>query len=117
LDIMSSDYRLIESYVHNGRIGVLIELGYETSVTGLVPEVAQLAKDLAMHVAASNPKTIEDLLLQPFVKETTVTVGRLLSDISKRLGEHVFVRRFVRWDSPTPSPLAPPPSPPRLRGA
>jgi len=110
---MSSDYRLIESYVHNGRIGVLIELGFETSVTGLVPEVARLAKDLAMHVAAINPQTIDELLLQPFLKEPTVTVGRLLSDISSRLGEQIFVLRFVRWDSQPSLPSATPPPAPR----
>jgi elongation factor Ts len=119
---MSSGHRVIESYVHNGRIGVLIEFSVETSFTVLVPEFVQMAKDLAMHVAAVNPKAVDDLLLQPFVKEPTVTVGQLLSDMSNGFGEQISILRFVRWDSQSPpseppSPPDPPRAAPRLRRA
>ena len=43
---------VLGNYNHGGRIGVLVDL--ETSATGA--EVEELAKDLAMHVAAADPK-------------------------------------------------------------
>lgn len=46
---------VIASYVHMGRIGVLVELNCETDFVARLPEFNQLAKDLAMQVASMNP--------------------------------------------------------------
>ncbi|MFG1485615.1 translation elongation factor Ts [Halobacteriovorax sp. RZ-2] len=43
---------VLGSYNHGGKIGVLVELGTDKTDA---PEVAELAKDIAMHVAAANP--------------------------------------------------------------
>jgi elongation factor Ts len=49
---------LIEAYVHSGRIGVLVELNCETDFVARTDDFKNLAKDLAMHVAASNPEYV-----------------------------------------------------------
>jgi len=49
---------LIESYVHAGRIGAMIELNCETDFVAKTPEFQQLVKDLAMQVAASSPRYV-----------------------------------------------------------
>jgi elongation factor Ts len=49
---------LIESYVHSGRIGVLIEINCETDFVARTDDFKNLAHDVAMHVAASNPEYI-----------------------------------------------------------
>lgn len=46
---------LIESYVHGGRIGVLVEVNCETDFVAKTDEFKALVHDLAMHIAASNP--------------------------------------------------------------
>jgi len=47
---------LVESYIHaGGKIGVLIEVNCETDFVAKTDAFRQLAKDLAMHVAANNP--------------------------------------------------------------
>ncbi len=48
---------LIGSYIHRpgGKIGVLIEVNCETDFVARTAEFEAFAKDLAMHVAASNP--------------------------------------------------------------
>jgi len=46
----------IGSYVHNGRIGVLVEVNCETDFVARNPEFQTLAKEIAMHVAASDPR-------------------------------------------------------------
>lgn len=48
---------LIEAYVHgDGRIGVLVEVNCETDFVARNEEFRRFAKDIAMQVAASNPK-------------------------------------------------------------
>jgi elongation factor Ts len=50
---------VIDAYIHgNSRIGVLIQLGCETDFVAKNDDFKQLARDLAMHIAAMDPKTI-----------------------------------------------------------
>ncbi len=62
----------IGSYVHsNGKIGVLVELKCETDFVAKNDKFQQLAKDLAMQVAAAQPECIssEDLSQEKVDKE------------------------------------------------
>lgn len=47
---------LIESYVHSGRIGVLVEINCETDFVALTPDFKEFSRDIAMHIAAANPE-------------------------------------------------------------
>lgn len=49
---------LIASYVHDGRIGVLVELNCETDFVAKTDEFKDLAKDLTLHIAASSPEFV-----------------------------------------------------------
>lgn len=49
---------LIGSYVHDGRIGVLVEVNCETDFVAKTDEFKQLVNDLCLHVAASAPAYI-----------------------------------------------------------
>ncbi len=47
---------VIESYIHaGGRIGALVELNCETDFVARTEDFKELAKGLALHIAASNP--------------------------------------------------------------
>ena len=46
----------IGSYVHGGKIGVLVEVGTDSAETAKKPEFAELVNDLCLHVAAADPK-------------------------------------------------------------
>ena len=51
----------IMSYIHaGGKLGVMVEVNCETDFTGKTPEFTAFAKDLAMHIAASNPICISE---------------------------------------------------------
>ncbi len=51
---------LVYSYIHaGGRIGVLIEINCETDFVARTDEFHELAKNIAMHIAAANPLFIE----------------------------------------------------------
>lgn len=47
---------VIGSYLHDNRIGVLVEINCETDFVARNEIFATLVKDVAMHVAASNPQ-------------------------------------------------------------
>lgn len=49
---------IIGSYVHTGKIGVLVEIGSNSDVSNN-PAVQEMAKNIAMHVAASAPKFLK----------------------------------------------------------
>ena len=47
---------LVEAYIHPGsRVGVLLELNCETDFVARTADFKSLAKDIAIHIAASNP--------------------------------------------------------------
>ena len=99
LGLMNDHFRIIDSYVHGGRIGVLIELELQTDFGARTPAVQTLMKDLAMHIGASAPESIDELMEQPFVKEPARTIGDLLAVCSKHIQEPIAVARFVRWET------------------
>jgi elongation factor Ts len=108
----SPTFRYIHAYVHQGRIGVLVEIGTETMVVTTSAEFQEFAQDLAMHIAASNPIDVVALVEQPFVKDQAVAVGKVISNAAATFQERVCVTRFVRWDH---EPITQPelPAPPR----
>jgi elongation factor Ts len=46
---------LIESYIHMGKIGTMIEINCETDFVARTEDFKELARDVAMHIAATNP--------------------------------------------------------------
>lgn len=87
---------LVGSYVHDGRIGVLVEVNCETDFVAKTDEFKELVKDLTLHIAASDPQDEAELLEQPFVKEPSKTVGDVVKEANAKLGENIVVRRFSR---------------------
>lgn len=49
---------IVESYIHGGRIGVLIEVNSETDFVAKNEEFRTFVKDVAMQIAASNPQYV-----------------------------------------------------------
>ena len=54
---------VVDSYVHSGRIGVVVEVNCETDFVARLPEFQEFAHQIAMQIAAMNPKyaTMEDI--------------------------------------------------------
>ncbi len=93
----STQQGIIESYIHaNKKIGVLVSLLCETDFVALNPLFSQLAHEIAMHVAAMNPADVEELLVQPFVKDQDITVQQLITQYIAKLGENIKVGSFSR---------------------
>src|SRR3989344_3633380 len=86
---------VIDAYIHvTKKLGVLVELLCETDFVARNVEFQKLAHELAMHVAAAKPGTIEDLLSQPFIKDQDITVQDFINQSIAKLGENIQVGRF-----------------------
>ena len=86
---------VIDSYIHaNKKLGAMVEVLCETDFVARNAEFQKLAHDLAMHVAAVKPGTVEDLIAQPFVKDQAITVKDLINQYIAKLGENIQVGRF-----------------------
>jgi len=54
----------VYSYIHmGGKIGVLVEINCETDFVARTDDFAALCKDVAMHIAASNPDVVDRSVL------------------------------------------------------
>ena len=65
---------LIGAYIHNGKIGVMVEVNCETDFVARNPDFQTLVKDLAMHIAASDPRFVrkEDVTEDVLAKEREI---------------------------------------------
>lgn len=88
---------LLESYIHGGRVGVLLEIRMETDFVAKSDPVKQLAKDVALQIASMSPETVEDLLQQPFIKDPSITIEALLKNTIAVVGENMKIARFARY--------------------
>lgn len=115
---------VVESYIHaGGRIGALVELSSETDFVARNPEFRQLAKDIAMQIAAMSPLVVSEddlsaderaelvkehgdeqraleaavLLRQPYIRDGSKTIADLVTALAAATGENVRIRRFARF--------------------
>jgi elongation factor Ts len=67
----------VASYIHaGGKLGVMVEVNCETDFTGKTEEFAAFARDVAMHIAATNPLCIssEDMPADVLERERNIYV-------------------------------------------
>lgn len=89
---------VLESYIHNERVGVLLEIRCETDFVSRSKEFRELAHDLAMQIAAMEPVDIDDLLKQAYIKDETLRVDDLVKRAVNKFGENIRVERFCRYE-------------------
>jgi elongation factor Ts len=90
---------VIQSYLHNGRIGVLLNLRAETDFVVRSDPFQQLAHEITMQIAAAAPKDVDELLAQPYIKDESRTVQDLVNDVIAKTGEKVAIKEFSRLEA------------------
>jgi len=99
---------VIDSYVHAGRIGAMIELNCQTDFVARTDDFKLLAREIAMQVAATNPSRISaqepssdgdvPLLDQPYIRDANRTVQDLINETIAKVRENIVIRRFARFE-------------------
>ena len=103
---------IVETYLHTGgRVGAMVELGCETDFVARTEEFQKLAHDICMQIAAMGPVYVDAdeieegddrppaqiaLMLQPFIKNGSSSVGEMVRELAGKVGENVRVIRFSR---------------------
>lgn len=127
---------VIETYLHNHRIGVIVELNCQTDFVARTEEFRRLSKNLAQHIVGLAPEyiSVEDippdliqtklaqigevklqnwykevvLLEQTFLHDKQITIRELLAQATATFGETISVQRFSRYELPNGSNLSQP---------
>ncbi len=102
---------LIGSYIHlGGKIGVLVEVNCETDFVARTDDFQNLVKEVAMHIAAADPKWVrrEDVPAEAIEKEKSIYRAQMENSgkradvldkiIEGKLGS--FYSQFVLLDQP-----------------
>jgi elongation factor Ts len=105
---------LVESYIHfGGRVGAMVELNCETDFVARTDEFKELAHNLAMQIAAQQPRFIAPdevpetanlnheevcLLAQPYIKDPTRTIRDIVTEVIAKTGENIRISRFARFE-------------------
>jgi elongation factor Ts len=134
----------VELYSHGGgRVGVMVEVNCETDFVARSQAFRTFAHEVALQIAAEDPRYVNPeqippqvmegvkddervraraegkpehlmdqivdgrvqnylnevcLLRQPYIRDETLTVEKLLLENIAALGENIVIRRFVRWE-------------------
>lgn len=110
----STSQGIVDAYIHaEGRIGALVELNCETDFVARTDSFRELARNIALQVAAMDPKALspEDvpddapgerqqnaLLTQQFIKDGDRTINDLVQDAIAQTGENIRISRFSRFE-------------------
>jgi elongation factor Ts len=106
---------VVGSYIHmGGKVGVLVEVNCETDFVARGEEFQQLVKDIAMHIAAAEPRYVarEDVAGETLDKEREIALAQAKNDpknankpdqvidkiVEGRLNK--FYEEFVLFDQP-----------------
>ena len=89
---------IVDVYLHpTGKMGVLLDLRSETDFVAKSPDFKALAHELSLQIAAMAPESVEELLAQDSVKDSSKKVQNILQEYIARLGENIVVKRFSRY--------------------
>jgi len=87
----------VVSYIHaNGKVGVIVALHCETDFVGLNDEFKKLGHEVAMQIAAMNPKDTEELLKSAYIRDSKLTIADLVKVVISKVGENIVIGKFSR---------------------
>jgi elongation factor Ts len=91
---------VVDSYIHSTKkVGVLIEARSETDFVAKNESFLSFVHDIAMHIAAFAPQSVEELAGQQFIKNPDITVGDYLKEMIQKFGENIEIADFVRYST------------------
>lgn len=85
-------------YTHlDGIAASMVEVACETDFVAKTDEFDALCKEIAMQIVSMNPKDVEALLAQPYIREASKTIEQLVKELVGKTGENIRIIRFARF--------------------
>ena len=89
---------VVASYItDDASVGVIVEVNCETDFVAKTDNFISFSRNVAKHIALSNPADVDTLMGQPFVDDPAKTITDLVSDATVSIGEKISIRRFARY--------------------
>ena len=91
---------VVASYIHaGGKIGVLVEVNSETDFVARNPKFSELARDIAMHVAAMSPEYVsrEDVPEETVARVREELRGTVPAGKSPEVAEKIVEGKLAKW--------------------
>lgn len=90
---------VIECYSHaGGKIVAVVEVLCETDFVARNEEFKKLAHEVAMQVSAMNPKSVEELLDQEYIRDASKKIKDLLNELIGKIRENIKINRIARFE-------------------
>lgn len=90
---------LVDTYIHGGgKVGAMVEVNCETDFVARTDDFKNLCHELSMQVAAMDPKNVEELLKQTYIRDSSATIEQLVKSTIAKVGENIVVKRFIRFE-------------------
>lgn len=91
---------LVYCYVSDDKkIGVVLEVNAETDFVAKNDQFKTFVQDTAKQISVTNPNTVEELLEQTSITDSSKTIKDILTQNIATIGENMTIRRFVRYES------------------
>lgn len=92
---------LVDCYIHGGgTIGVLLEVNCETDFAARSDQFKTLVRDIAMHIAASNPEFVgrEEVSQDAYEREKAVQLARIVEEGKPAaMAARIVEGRMSKW--------------------
>ena len=92
----------IYSYIHDGRVGAMLEVNSETDFVARGDDFQAMIKNIAMHIAASNPTYLDasEIPEEVTAKQKEIYAAQLLAEGKpEAMIERIMVGKIKKWHS------------------
>ncbi len=89
---------LIYSYIHNGgKVGSLVYIACETDFVAKTESFQSLCKEIAMQAATTEYASVEELLNDDYIRDSSKKIIDLVNEAVAKIGEKIELKKFVRF--------------------
>lgn len=92
---------IVEAYIHaGGKIGVLLEINCETDFVAMNAQFKELARQIAMHIAASAPEYVrrEEIPAAAVEREKAIQLERVMAEGKpQHIAAKIVEGRLAKW--------------------
>lgn len=93
----STNQGVVETYKHmGGKVSVIVEVLCETDFVARTEDFQSLAREIAMQIAAMDPKNLKELMAQAYIRDASVSMEQLVKEKIAKLGENIRIGKFAR---------------------
>ena len=89
---------VVQAISQDQRSGIMLEINCETDFVARTDEFKNLAHEIAMQVAAMDPRDVKELEKQEYIRDTQKTISDLIRETIAKVGENIVVKRFERFE-------------------